>query len=181
LLSKQFDAQYPQAEIHRIVPTADPLLVHMGELALVGEFALARASWVPLKTFSGRVLAEPISDPRQGILAAMEPLGSGQRIICQLALVRVPDSWIAPDIRKAVEHPLQEERDALITAQKGIQPNDDAEGAKIAVGMVVALLALLSYLRTPGCRSRCWLWRSSQRASGGCGGSARTRAPVSTT
>ncbi len=145
LLSKQFEAQYPQAEIHRIARAADPLLVHQGELALVGEFALARASWMPLKTFSGKVLAEPGSDPLTGILAAMEPLGSGQRIICQLALVRAPDSWIARDIRKAVEHPLQEERDALITAQKGFQPNDDTEGVRIATGIVVALLALLGY------------------------------------
>ncbi len=145
LLSKQFEAQYPQAEIHRIARAADPLLVHPGELAVVGEFALARASWMPLKTFSGKVLAEPGSDPLAGILAAMEPVGSGQRIICQLALVRAPDSWIAPDIRKAVEHPLQEERDALITAQRGVQSNDDAEGAKIAIGIVVALLALLGY------------------------------------
>lgn len=145
LLSKQFEAQYPQAEIHRIARAADPLLVHPGEVAVVGEFALARASWMPLKTFSGKVLAEPGSDPLAGILAAMEPLGSGQRIICQLALVRAPDSWIAPDIRKAVEHPLQEERDALFTAQKGVHPNDDAEGAKIAIGIVGALLALLGY------------------------------------
>jgi hypothetical protein len=145
LLSKQFEAQYPQAEMHRIAPSADPLLVHKGELAVVGEFALARASWMPLKTFSGRVLAEPGSDPLAGILAAMEPMGSGQRIICQLALVRAPDSWIAPDIRKAVEHPLQEERDAFFIAQKGVQHNADAEGAKIAIGIVVALLVLLSY------------------------------------
>jgi hypothetical protein len=146
LLTKQFEAQYPQAEIHRIARAADPLLIHQSELAVIGEFALARASWMPLKTFSGKVLAEPGSDPLAGILAAMEPLGSGQRIVCQLALVRAPDSWIAPDIRKAVEHPLQEERDALITAQKGIQPtSDDAEGAKIALGIVGALLALLGY------------------------------------
>jgi hypothetical protein len=145
LLSKQFEAQYPQAELHRIAPSADPLLVHRGELAVVGEFALARASWMPLKTFSGKVLAEPGGDPLAGILAAMEPLGSGQRIICQLTLVRAPDSWIAPDIRKAVEHPLQEERDALLTARKGVQYNDDAEGAKIAIGIVLALVAVLGY------------------------------------
>jgi hypothetical protein len=145
LLSKQFEAQYPQAEIHRIPPSADPLLVHSGEVAVVGEFALARASWMPLKTFSGRVLAEPGSDPLAGILAAMEPLGSGQRIICQLALVRAPDSWIAPDIRKAVEHPLQKERDALFISQKGVQHNADVEGAKIAIGIVVALLVVLGY------------------------------------
>jgi hypothetical protein len=145
LLSKQFEAQYPQAELHRIAPSADPLLVHSGEVAVVGEFALARASWMPLKTFSGRVLAEPGSDPLAGILAAMEPLGSGQRIICQLALVRAPDSWIAPDIRKAVEHPLQEERDALFTAQKGIQHNADGEGDLCALAIVMALLVLLGY------------------------------------
>jgi hypothetical protein len=145
LLSKQFEAQYPQAELHRIAPAADPLLVHPDELAVVGEFALARASWMPLKTFSGKVLAEPGSDPLAGILAAMEPLGSGQRIICQLALVRAPDSWIAPDIRKAVEHPLQGERDALLTARQGVQYNEDAEGAKIAIGIVLALLAVLGY------------------------------------
>jgi hypothetical protein len=145
LLSKQFEAQYPQSELHRIARVADPLLVHKGELVVVGEFALARASWMPLKTFSGRVLAEPGSDPLAGILAAMEPMGSGQRIICQLALVRAPDSWIAPDIRKAVEHPLQKEHDALFTAQKGVQPNPDAEGAKIAIGIVVALLVVLGY------------------------------------
>src|SRR5260370_5126405 len=99
-----------------------------------------------LKTCRGKVLAEPGSDPLAGIREAMDPLGSGQRSICQSALVRAPDSWIAPDIRKAVEHPLQEERDALITAQKGVQPtSDDAEGTKIALGIVGALLAMLGY------------------------------------
>src|SRR5436305_12470784 len=56
LLTKQFEAQYPQAEIHRIARAADPLLVHPGEAAVAGEFALARASWLPRKTFNGKVL-----------------------------------------------------------------------------------------------------------------------------
>src|SRR5207245_10102679 len=80
LLSKQFEAQYPQAEIHRIARAADPLLVHPGELAVVGEFALARASWMPLKTFSGMVLGEPGSDPLAGLRAAMAPVGMRQPI-----------------------------------------------------------------------------------------------------
>jgi hypothetical protein len=146
LLSKQFEAQYPQAEIHRIAPTADPLLVHQGEVAVVGEFALARPAWLPLKTFSGKALAEPGSDPLLGILAAMEPLESSQRVICQLALVRAPDSWIAPDIRKAVEHPLQEERDARASSLKGApSTSDTVEGAKIAAGIVGVLLVMLGY------------------------------------
>jgi hypothetical protein len=112
LLSKQFSAQYPQAELHRIDPTADPLLLQKGEHAVIGEFAMTQKPWMPLKTFSGKVLAEPGADPLAGILAAMEPLGSGQRLISQLTLVRAPENWISHDIRKSVEHPLQKERDA---------------------------------------------------------------------
>ena len=37
LLSKQFSAQYPQAELHRIDPAADPLFLHPGEHAVIGE------------------------------------------------------------------------------------------------------------------------------------------------
>ncbi|GHO82321.1 hypothetical protein KSZ_03270 [Dictyobacter formicarum] len=113
LLSKQFSAQYPQAELHRIAPVADPLFLHPGEHAVIGEFALSQPPWMPLKTFSGNTLAEPGADPLAGILAAMEPLGSGQRCISQLALVRAPDTWISRYIRKSVEHPLQGERDAI--------------------------------------------------------------------
>jgi len=146
LLTKQFEAQYPQAEIHIIAPSADPLLIHPGEMAVVGEFALARPTWMPLKTFSGKVLAEPGSDPLMGLLAAMEPLGSRQRLVCQLALVRAPDSWIAPDIRKAVEHPLQGERDAQAASQRSIRStSDEAEGAKIAAAIVGLLLLILGY------------------------------------
>src|SRR5713226_1149001 len=38
LLCKQFEAQYPQAEIHRIAPGADPLVLQPGEHALVGTW-----------------------------------------------------------------------------------------------------------------------------------------------
>src|SRR5260370_9694389 len=104
LLSKQFEAQYPQAEIHRIASSADPLLIHPGELAVVGEFALSRSSWMPLKTFRGKVLAEPGSDPLAGILSAMEPLGRRHRIICPLPLPPAPHSTGAPALRNAAAH-----------------------------------------------------------------------------
>lgn len=139
LLSKQISAQYPQAELQRIAPTTDPLLLHDGEHAVVGEFALSHKPFLPLKTFSGKVLAEPGADPLAGILAAMEPLGSGQRCICQLALVRAPEEWISRYIRKSVEHPLQGERDA--TYEKRL-PSDTAEGIKtvLLVGGVLSIL-----------------------------------------
>src|SRR5712692_6887936 len=78
LLCKQFEAQYPQAEIHRIAPGADPLVLQPGEHALVGSFALAQPSWMPLKTFPGKALAEPGTDPLPALLAAMETVGEGE-------------------------------------------------------------------------------------------------------
>lgn len=141
LLSKQLCAQYPQAELQRLAPMADPLLLHEGEHAVIGEFALSNPSWMPLKTFSGKMLAEPGADPLAGILAAMEPLGSGQRLIAQLTLIRAPEHWMARDIRKSVEHPLQDERDAVSRARR--PPSSAQEGMKtllMIAGMVTVLL-----------------------------------------
>jgi len=145
LLCKQFEAQYPQAEIERIAPSADPLILRPGEHAIIGEFALSAPSWMPLKTFTGKALAETGADPLAGILAAMEAVGSGERVICQLALVRAPESWIARDIRKAVEHPLQDERDQAAMHSRGMNDNPNAGGLKILVGLFGGLAALYGY------------------------------------
>src|SRR5579859_721785 len=143
LLSKQFAAQYPQAELQRIAPSADPLVLRNGEHAIIGQFAMSAAPWMPLKTFNGKALTEPGADPLAGILAAMEPLGSGQRIIAQLALVRAPENWISRYIRKSVEHPLQGERDAVTKAGKA--PSDTREGIKTLLIIGGLLAALVGY------------------------------------
>ena len=143
LLSKQFAAQYPQAELHRIAPAADPLLLHAGEHAVIGTMAMTQKPWMPLKTFSGKALAEPGADPLAGILAAMEPLGSGERCIAQLALVRAPEHWISRYIRKSVEHPLQGERDAALRDRKPM--TDTAEGLKTFLLVGGAFGLLLGY------------------------------------
>jgi hypothetical protein len=140
LLSKQFSAQYPQAELHRIAPSADPLLLQEGEHAVIGELAMTQKPWMPLKTFSGKVLAEPGADPLAGILAAMEPLGSGQRLLSQLTLVRAPENWIAHDIRKSVEHPLQSERDA---AARDRRPTTDTQEGMKTLLMVGGIFGTL--------------------------------------
>lgn len=144
LLSKQFAATYPQAELRRIAQQADPLRLHPEEQALIGTLALAQKSYLPLKTFSGKTLVEPGSDPLPGILAAMEPIGSGQRLIVQLVLKRAPDSWIARDLRKSVEHPLQGERDEKARdTHPSASHNDTAQGVKtlLQAGGLLALLA----------------------------------------
>ncbi len=53
LLSKQLQALYPQAELSRIAPAADPLILRQGEYAVIGTLAMTRKPWMPLKTFKG--------------------------------------------------------------------------------------------------------------------------------
>ena len=142
LLSKQLQGQYPQAELERIVPAHDPLVLRASEHAVIGEFTLVAPNWMPIKTFSGKALAEPGADPLAGLLAAMETVQSSERVICQLALVRAPESWIASDIRKAVEHPLQGERDKAAVHARGYDANPNAAGVRLVV-CLVGFLAIL--------------------------------------
>jgi hypothetical protein len=142
LLSKQFSAQYPQAELHRIDPAADPLFLHPGEHAVIGELAMSQKPWMPLKTFSGKTLAEPGADPLAGILAAMEPLGSGQRCVAQLALIRAPEHWISRYVRKSVEHPLQGERDAVAREQKLSSTSSEELKTMLLVGGILGAIFL---------------------------------------
>jgi len=145
MLCKQLEAQYPQAEIQRVAPYADPLIVHTGEHAVIGEFTLSQPSWLPLKTFTGKALSEPGTDPLAGILANMEAIGSGQRIMAQLALVRAPESWLSADIRKSVEHALQPERDELAASMKqATTRSDTSEGIKLVALIVAALVSLIA-------------------------------------
>jgi hypothetical protein len=145
LLCKQFQAQYPQAEVVRLEPSADPLLLQEGEYAMIGSFGLAKAAWMPIKMFPAKALTEAGGDPLAHLLAAMETVGSGSRMICQLALVRAPDNWIAPAIRKAVEHPLQGERDQFAASLKGRETSELHRGRKIFIGLVSALIVLSGY------------------------------------
>jgi len=70
----------------------------------------------------------------------MEAIGSGQRIVVQLALVRAPESWLSADIRKSVEHALQPERDERAASMKHVTTRSDiAEGARL-LAMIVAFI-----------------------------------------
>lgn len=109
----------------------------------MGEFGLINPSWMPLKTFAGKTLTEPGADPLAGILAAMEPLGTGQRLIVQLTLVRASEHWMARDLRKSVEHPLQGERDALTRERR--PSSSSQEGMKTLLMIGGVLSAFLVY------------------------------------
>ena len=146
LLCKQLEAQYPQAEIQRVAQHADPLLLRAGEHAVIGEFSLAQPSYLPLKTFSGKALSELGADPLAGLLANMEAIESGQRIIAQLALVHAPESWLSADIRKSVEHALQPERDKVAASIKNAPMTSDvAEGSKLVAILTAVISGFLAY------------------------------------
>ncbi len=144
-LCKQFQAQYPQAEIERIAPSADPLLLRAGDHAVVGSFGLAKAAWMPIKMFPAKALTEAGGDPLANLLAAMETAGSGERITCQLALVRASDNWIARAHRKAVEHPLQSERDKFAASLKEREASDLHRGWRIFICFFGILSAVFGY------------------------------------
>jgi len=145
LLCKQFQAQYPQSEIERIAPSADALHLRPGEHALIGDFTLAKAAWMPIKMFPAKALVETGGDPLANLLASMETVGPGERIVSQLALVHAPDGWIAPDIRKAVEHPLQDDRDKFAASLKGGDTSGMARGWRIFLALAGVLACLSGY------------------------------------
>jgi membrane protease YdiL (CAAX protease family) len=143
-LSKQIEAQYPQAQLRKIkdVQVRDPLLMRPGEYGLVGEFALREPSWMPIKTFWGREMTDFGTDPLPGMFAAMEPLEEGQRMVCQLALVRAPDHWADRYTRKTVEHPLTEERDKAMAASRATQSGGGTSDGPLILGGLLLLGAL---------------------------------------
>jgi hypothetical protein len=144
LLCGQLEAEYPQVEWQRIPPEADPLLLHEGEHALVGALDLTRPTWLPIKTFGKELLSEPGADPLAGLLAAMEPTLPGERLIAQLALARAPQDWLAADLRKSVEHPLQAERDRASVSRHDAN-QESAADVRLLIGLGILLLGFVAY------------------------------------
>nr|BBH92282.1 hypothetical protein KTA_04810 [Thermogemmatispora argillosa] len=139
LLCRQLEALVPQVEVRWLSAMHDPLRLRPGEQALIGRFSLLAPSYLPIKTFSGKLLTEG-ADPLPGLLAAMATVGPSQRVIAQVVLARAPDEWVSADLRKTVEHALQAERERY--AQQALQ--DEAEGARVLALVGAAVLMLLA-------------------------------------
>ena len=175
-LCKQMLAQYPQAQLSRVSPMADPLALADGEHAIIGDFTLRTSIWMPIKTFWGEELTQAGTDPVVGLLAAMEPVRAGERITSQVTLVSAPDSWTERYQRKAMEHPLDQKRQAA-----GGTSNDTilhelwmlvGTGLALIAGFQIhnwyvdhawALLALTVLLALCGCTLLFW-WRWRRKA-----------------
>ena len=146
-LCQQLLAQYPQAQLQRVSPVADPLIIAGNEHALVGDFTLRTPVWMPIKTFWNEEMTQEGADPLVGVLAAMEPVSTGERILCQLSLVRAPTSWGERYQRKALEGPIDKERrerseEARATAQDSLW----RESRLLLCGMVALYLCAQGYI-----------------------------------
>lgn len=143
-LITQMRALYPQAEILPLDQEHDPLRRDRHETLSIVELAHGAPSYLSLRTLDARSWERRESegaDPLLGILAALQALPTGTRAIAQLAMVPARAQWSHAHLRKAVEHPLEPEREAA-RRRLGKNGSGPSWGAIIALAVVV-MLALL--------------------------------------
>src|SRR5262249_13813760 len=138
---------YPQAVLRS---AHDPLELVPGEHALVGDLILRAAEYLPIRMFvvgQQRELSQEGVDPLVAVLGAMEVARAGERIVCQLGLVRAPDDWSAPYQRLSVEHPLAQERASAHPSSQARSTSSNANFWLLLSGtLLVAGLAYTWYL-----------------------------------
>jgi hypothetical protein len=109
---RQIRARYPQVAFLPLTKDEDPLQLKEGEQVSVIELNPGAASYVPMNFWDEKSLSKEGTDPLLGVLAAIEHLPDNQRAIAQIAIVPAPTNWAgATGLRKAVEHPLEQERE----------------------------------------------------------------------
>jgi hypothetical protein len=143
-LCQQVLAQYPQARIRRLFVKSDPLRLHTGEHALVGNFTLRAATWLPIKTFWNEEMTQVGTDPVVGLLSAMEPVKKGERIVSQISLISAPDTWMQNYRRKAIETPLERERQERQEVQRTTQQPSSDESLWKEARFYIPLLAVIA-------------------------------------
>ncbi len=137
-LADQIQARYPQASIQPLAD--DPLVLRSGETVSAVELRPGAASYLPLRSWRERELPSEGTDPLLGLLGALGHVPANMRVVTQLALLPLSPTWSQADRRRAVEHPLEPERQRQrrgITASGSTAPST---GAIIAMGVLVALL-----------------------------------------
>ena len=111
-VQRQVRARYPQAEFVALTDDQDPFRLGPGEAVSVRELVAGAESVFPTRSWDEKALQKEGTDPLLGVLAAVEHLPEDMRAVAQIAMVPAPPSWAGPGgIRKAVEHPLEQERE----------------------------------------------------------------------
>ena len=143
-LAAQVQARYPQASIQPVATEDDPLQVRAGEAVSVVELRPGAAAYLPLRNWRERELDQEGADPLLGVLAAFTAVPPRMRVVAQLALVPASPTWSQSYQRKAVEHPLEQERVRTRREQSG---QDSGPGTLQLVGMGVLVVLLLVWWR----------------------------------
>lgn len=138
---RQIRARYPQVAFVPLAESEDPFRVETGEAVSVVELLPGAASYIPMLSWDEKTLDKEGTDPLLGVLAAIERLPEDLRAITQVAVIPAPVNWAgATGSRKAVEHPLDHERE-----QKRAEMYAGREkgfSTPAIVGMVLILLGL---------------------------------------
>ncbi len=139
-LTAQVQARYPQASIQPF--TDDPLILGPEETVTAAELRPGAASYLPLRSWRERELPVAGTDPLLGLLAAVSHVPAHKRVIAQLALVPLSPTWSQGHRRRAVEHPLEPERQRQRRSMTTSGSSAPSTAGIIAMGMLVALLLL---------------------------------------
>ncbi len=139
-LCDQVQARYPQAIIQPVGEAHDPLALQGGEEVSVVELCAGAAAYLPLRAFREREWQQEGADPLLGILGVFNHLSSHMRVVAQLALLSASPTWSSPYLRKAVEHPLEQEHLRARSVLSGRQASGPSTFQLVGLGMLVALL-----------------------------------------
>jgi len=139
-LAAQVQARYPQASIQPF--SDDPLILEPEETVTAVELQPGAASYLPLRSWRERELPVAGTDPLLGLLAAVSHVPAHMRVIAQLALVPLSPTWSQGLRRRAVEHPLEPERQRQRRNTTTSGSSAPSTAGIIAMGMLVALLLL---------------------------------------
>jgi len=143
-LTAQVQALYPQAEIVELAQEDDPLRLEQGEAMTVVELTPGAAPYLSLRSWDTRIGSSRDAtgaDPILGVLSSLQGLPPDTRAIVQLAMLPARPTWSRTHLRKAVEHPLEPEREAeRRRSRRG--GSGHSVGALVALGLLVVLALL---------------------------------------
>jgi len=139
-LCSQVQARYPQAIIRPVSQEDDPLALQQGEEVSVDELCAGAAAYLPLRAFREREWQQEGADPLLGILGVFNHLPPHMRVVTQLALLPATPTWSRPYLRKAVEHPLEQEHLRARLDMSGGQAGGPGTFQLVGLGVLVALL-----------------------------------------
>jgi hypothetical protein len=145
----QLRARYPQAGIVRLRPEDDPLHLSDDEAVSAVELVAGNASYLPLRTWQEEEMRQEGLDPLLGVLAALDGIPEGMRVVAQIGMVPASPTWSQSSQRRAVEHPLEPERarERLMMMNARLEQGAPSTFSLIVLALVLAGIYLLARFR----------------------------------